>query len=87
MYLILIELITNTCNVIRYPKESYTITLHRTKHVASAFRLFSKKRALVNVGCCVLVLSLLACHVICPGVVHKVSGVGCNTHTPISRAD
>jgi hypothetical protein len=33
VYLIPIELITNTCNVIRYPKESYIVTLHRTKHV------------------------------------------------------
>jgi hypothetical protein len=33
VHLIPIEPITNTCNVIRYPKESYTVTLHRTKHV------------------------------------------------------
>ena len=35
MYVIPIESITNTCNVIRYPKESHTVTIRRTKHVAT----------------------------------------------------
>jgi hypothetical protein len=41
MYLIPIEPITNTCNDIRYPQESYTVTLHGTKHVDSSSNLLA----------------------------------------------